>query len=294
MTLNFKYIDGEFLIYTNNRDEQFVLVSRDGVELYVREDDIPGGVDCAQAFVDGLMQLELHEMLDDLLTSRHDGGYSATSEPESFLDEFFLSGKEKYGSRLRFDYFEIERLQDGDPRQGTLAINFSRRWLKGSRETPAELSIAIELRYPSVALYMPRAYPSPWLMEFFRELEACDDSFDAIQVAFNYSETEDTVWRVGLPKRDYEEISMTSCMGTLFLQNCFTESHLNYFKKIRKADEVGQEVEKFSWGNQLNPVSIAIEIQESQSLIPHLWFKERMEILGEAAQDISFAGDLGL
>lgn len=271
-----------------------MLVSRDGVDLFVREDDIPGGIDCAQAFVDGLKKLKLHEMLDDLLTSRHDGGYSATSEPESFLDEFFLSGKEKYGSRLRFDYFEIERLEDGDPRHGTLSINFSRRWSKDSRESPAELSIAVELRYPSVALYMPKAYPSPWLMDFFRDLEACDDSFDALLVAFQYADTKQTQWSVGLPKRDYEEIAMTSCMGTRFLQDCFTQTHLEYFKKIRHADEVGQEVREFSWGNQLNPVTIAVEIQENQSKFPHLWFKERIEVLGDAAREISFAGDLGL
>lgn len=281
-------------MHTNSRDEKFALISREGVDLYVREENIPGGASCAAAFVERMLSLELHEMLDDLLTSRHDGGYSATSEPDSFLDEFFLSGKEKYGSRLRFDYYQIERLEDGDPRQGTLAINFSKRWRKESRESPAELSIAIDLRYPSVALYMPRAYPSPWLMDFFRELEDCDDSFDALQVAFKYSQMDGTRWQVGLPKRDYEEISMTSCMGTRFLQNCFTESHMGYFQKLRESEEAGQEVEQFSWGNQSNPVLIAVEIQEDQEKFPHLWFKDRMEKLGNSARDISFTGDLGL
>lgn len=281
-------------MHTNSRDEKFALISRDGVDLYVRVENIPGGAAGAEAFVTRMLALELHEMLDDLLTSRHDGGYSATSEPESFLDEFFLSGKEKYGSRLRFDYYQIERLETGDPRHGTLAINFSRKWRKDSREAPAELSIAINLLYPSVALYMPKAYPSPWLMSFFRDLEACDDSFDAIQVAYRYSDTEGTTWQVGLPKRDFEEISMTNCMGTQFLQNCFSEATMGYFSKLKAAEETGQEAPRFSWGNQSNPVSVAVEIQEDQQKLPHLWFKERISQLGNTAKEIAFSGDLGL
>lgn len=280
------------MICTNKRGEKFLEVSRDGVDLYIREDDIPGGVEGGRELLKTLLDMPMHAMLDDLLTSRYDGGFSATSEPESFLDEFFLTGKEKYGSRLRFDYLQLERLSADNPRTGSLAINFSRRWTKGSRETPAELSIAIELDFPSVALYMPKAYPHAWLMDFYRELEACNDSFDALVVAHAYSEAVGSYgWRVGLPRRDYNEVAMTACSGTSFLQDAFSSEVLEYFKALR-ASCPGQP--EFAWGNSNSPVDVAVEIQEDSSKAWYLWFKDRAQIFSERFLEISLAGELGL
>lgn len=280
------------MIYTNLRGEKFLEVFRDGVDLYVREDDIPGGLSGAEELLSSLLAMPMHAMLDDLLTSRYDGGLSATSDPESYLDEFFLTGKEKYGSRLRFDYLQLERLSEDNPRTGSLAINFSRRWTKDNRETPAELSIAIELDFPSVALYMPKAYPHPWLMSFYRDLEACDDSFEALMVAHRYSESVGCYgWRVGLPRRDYNEVSMTSCRGTDFLQDAFSSEIIEYFLSLRIPSP---DTPKFSWGNASNPVEIAVEIQEDSTKAGYLWFKERIHLFSERFAEIVMQGDLGL
>lgn len=280
------------MIYTNSRSEQFLEVFRDGVDLYIRVDDIPGGFDGAGSLLSSLMAMQMHEMLDDLLTSRHDGGFSATSDPESFLDEFFLTGKEKYGSRLRFDYLQLERLSEDNPRTGSLAINFSKRWTKGRRETPAELSISIELDFPSVALYMPKAYPHAWLMDFYRDLEACDDSFEAMIVAHRYSESPGTFgWCVGLPKRDFDEVAMTSCGGSDFLQDAFKTEVLDFFLALKNSPP---DQPLFSWGNSPNPVHVAVEIQEDSGKASYQWFKERMHLFSEFAAEISLQGDIGL
>lgn len=200
----------------NSRGEDLIEIRRDGLLRYVRLRHIPGGPENVEAFYRYAMTAPFHEIADDLLTPERDGGLSSIDHPESFDLECGASYADKHAGyrSLRFDYFQLERIDPSKPRKGRIAIHYCPPDPEDEEHsTSPELAIQFDIEYPSVALFLSRKHPERWLTSFYDELEEAGDSLFAI-IAFQRF-IRDESWQMGLPRR--VDRGMSRSPGSAFL-----------------------------------------------------------------------------
>lgn len=238
----------------NSRGEDLIEIRRDGLLRYVRLRNVPGGPEQVEPFYRYAMTAPFHEVADDLLTSERDGGLSSIDHPESFdLESGASYADEHAGYRsLRFDYFQLERIDPSKPRKGRIAIHYCPPHPDDEDEVmPAELAIQFDIEYPSVALFLSRKHPEGWLTRFYDELEDAGDSLFAA-IAFSRF-IRDESWQIGLPRR--VDRGMSRSPGSAFLDDMVKDS-LIYMLRDRHGSKSSDMMLSWVHGIQENTITI--------------------------------------
>lgn len=256
----------EVPVIQNSRGESLVEISRDGLTRYVRMENIPGGLLGAESFYRNAMSVPFHEIADDLLTSEKDGGLSSIDDPESYdLESGAGYADKNAGYRsLRFDYFQLERIDPSQPRRGRIAIHYCPPGEDEDDDVlPAELAIQFDIDYPSVALFLSRRHPEAWLTEFYSELEDAGDSLFAA-IAFSRF-VRDESWQIGLPRRI--DRGMSNSPGSHFLDQIVKDPIIYMIR-----DQYGSQASNIilSWAHGIQENTITVSDALSSFEISHL------------------------
>lgn len=240
-------------IIKNSRGEDLVEIKRDGLLRYVRLRHIPGGPENIEAFYRYAMTKPFHVIADDLLTSEKDGGLSSIDHPESFdLESGASYADEHAGYRsLRFDYFQLERIDPTKPRRGRIAIHYCPPSNEDEHSSSPELAIQFDIDYPSVALFLSRRHPEKWLTAFYDELEEAGDSLFA-SIAFQRF-IRDESWQIGLPRRI--DRGMSKSPGSAFL-DAVVKDQLIYLLRDRFGLGASEMVLGWAHGIQENTTTV--------------------------------------